>query len=74
MKRNLVNINIVLIARNHNPAIPTKDWLLHKKIFDEKPLSFVNTPVLSLFESPKFNFSVDDNRLQLSAKKPDSNI
>lgn len=68
MEISLNGANIVVLARNHNPAIPSKDWLEKKKIITEEPINFVNTPVFSLFETKNLTLIVDQSRWQISLK------
>lgn len=70
MKITLSVANIVVLAKRHNPGIPSKDWLKSKRIIKEVPMNFVNTPVFSMLETKNFVLTVDEKRLQISAKKP----
>ncbi len=72
MKREIKNINIIVLANNHNPAISTKDWLIKKEIFNKEPIKFLNTEVFSAFENNDYIFQVDEKRLLLQAKNPSS--
>jgi len=53
MKSELRWLSVVILAENHNPGIPSKDWLERKGIL-KKAKNFLNTPVFSLFESQNF--------------------
>jgi len=64
----LKNTNIVMLAKNHNPSIVSKDWLTQKKIIEEEVNKFTHTPVFSLVETTNFTFIVDPDRLQISVK------
>lgn len=68
MEITLNGANIVVLARSHNPAIPSKDWLEKKNIIIEEPINFVNTPVFSLFETKNFALTVDQERWQIALK------
>ncbi|MDO8684350.1 MAG: hypothetical protein Q7N50_12800 [Armatimonadota bacterium] len=61
--------NIVIVAQNFNPSIPTKDWLQHN-ITGERPNNFVNTPLVSVFETDRFTLTVDQNRFQITMATP----
>jgi len=69
MESEITNVNIVILANNHNPAIPTKDWLIKKKIFnDDEVGDFLSTPVFSVFNGKNYLLQVDEKRLQLNVK------
>lgn len=68
MNITLNRATIVVLASNHNPSIATKDWLSQKKIIEEKPTNFTNTPLFSLFESQSLILTVDPERLEIGAK------
>jgi hypothetical protein len=62
--------NIVILAKQYNPSIATKDWLDRKGIIREADIiNFVHTPPFSLVETSDFSLVVDFNRLQISVKK-----
>jgi len=63
--------NIVILANNFNPAIPTKDWLMKQGIFEKEPINFINTNVVSLFESDDYTLEIDPQRLNYFLKKPE---
>jgi hypothetical protein len=65
----LSGANIVILAKNHNPSIVTKEWLAQKEIIKEGIVNFTHTPLFSLVETTNFNLIVDPNRLQISVKK-----
>jgi len=65
----LSGANIVILAKNHNPSIVTKEWLAQKEIIKEDIVNFTHTPLFSLVETTNFNLIVDPNRLQISVKK-----
>jgi hypothetical protein len=62
--------NIVVLAKNHNPAIASVDWL--KKIIsdEEDAINFTNTPVFSVCEFQSFIFTVTPDHLQVVPKTP----
>ena len=65
--------NIVILAKNYNPSIATKDWLDRKGVIKEAAvINFVHTPPFSLVETNDFSLVVDLNRLQISVKKINS--
>ena len=66
----LVNANIVVLASSFNPSIISKDWMTSNGLVEEPISNFVHTPVFSLVENKDFQLAVDQDRLQLSAKKP----
>jgi hypothetical protein len=65
----LSGTNIVILAKNHNPSIVTKEWLAQKEIIEEEVVNFTHTPLFSLVETANFNLIVDPNRLQISVKE-----
>ena len=64
----LSGTNIVILARNYNPSIVSKEWLYDKNIVRETVTNFVHTPPLSVVETERISFVVDENRLQISLK------
>ncbi len=62
----LKNSNIVILAKNYNPSIVSKEWLKEKKIIEEKAVKFTHTPVFSLVQTDNFTFILDPDRLQIS--------
>ena len=67
----LINTNIVVLAKNHNPTIVTKDWLKLRRIVEDKEniTKFTHTPVISFVETENFRFIVDPDRLQILITK-----
>lgn len=61
--------NIVILAKNHNPTIVSKEWLTQKEILTGEIVSFVHTPAFSVTETDIFTFIVDPERLQISIKE-----
>ena len=72
MKFLLVNSNITVVAKEHNPSIISQEWLVKKKLLTEKVTNFAHTPVFSVVETDNFDSVVDPERLFLNAKKTDS--
>ncbi len=70
---NLIQANIVVLADSFNPSIATKDWLRDNLIHEEPPV-FINTPLVSVFETPEVHLLIDQSRLQLTFKILDSNV
>lgn len=64
----LSGTNIVILARNYNPSIVSKEWLYEKNIVRETVTNFVHTPPLSVVETERISFVLDENRLQISLK------
>jgi len=64
----LSGTNIVILARNYNPSIVSKEWLYEKNIVRETVINFVHTPPLSVVETERISFVLDENRLQISLK------
>lgn len=74
---NLIDTNIVILAKNHNPSIVSKEWLkLHGIVEENENFSkFIHTPILSYVETDNFRLIVDPDRLQISLVKiNDENI
>lgn len=69
MTISLIGANIVLLAKNHNPSIVSRDWLSQRGILTDSIKSFTHTPALSVVETERFSFFVDPDRLQLGIKK-----
>ena len=61
-------INIIIIARNYNPSIASKDWVLDKGLLTEPIDNFTHTPLISFVENKSHSLIVDSDRLQISAK------
>lgn len=66
----LVNTNIVVLASSFNPSIISKDWMTSNELVEEPIGDFAHTPVFSLVENKNLQLVVDQDRLQLSAKRP----
>jgi len=64
----LSGANIVILARNYNPSIISKEWLYKRNILRETVTNFVHTPPLSVVEAERISFVLDENRLQISLK------
>ena len=60
--------NVVILARNYNPSIVSKEWLYEKNIVREAVSNFIHTPPLSVVETEQISFVLDENRLQISLK------
>ena len=60
--------NVVVLARNYNPSIVSKEWLYEKSIVKEAVTSFIHTPPLSVVEAEQISFILDENRFQISLK------
>jgi len=76
-KINLTDTNIVILAKNHNPSIISKEWLKLRGVVEENEnfSRFTHTPFLSYLETDNFRFIVDIERLQISLVKiSDENI
>lgn len=72
LRASLRKANIVVLAHSYNPSIVSPDWVLERKILNEPINDFVHTQAFSLMQNNNFSLVVDTNRLQLSAKKLDS--
>jgi len=64
----LKGVNIVILARNYNPSIVSKEWLYQKNIIDEKVANFIHTPPLSFVETERISFVLDEDSLRISLK------
>jgi len=64
----LSGANIVILARNYNPSIASKEWLYEKSIIKDTVINFAHTPPFSLVETERISFVLDENRLQISLK------
>ena len=60
---------MIVLAKNHNPSIVSKEWLTRNKIIEEEITSFTHLPVVSVIDTNSFNLVVDPERLVLSVKK-----
>lgn len=67
---NLNSATIVILARNYNPSIVSKDWLQDKGLLRGAVSNFVHTPAFSLVQTDQLALVVDENRLQLSLQRP----
>ncbi len=68
MDISLIGANIVILAKNHNPSIISKEWLSQKNIIVDNFINFTHTPAFSIVESESFSLVVDPDRLQLAVK------
>ncbi len=68
MDISLIGANIVILAKNHNPSIISKEWLSQKNIFVDNFINFTLTPAFSIVETESFSLVVDPDRLQLAVK------
>ena len=68
MDISLIGANIVVLAKNHNPSIISKEWLSQKEIIDGDFVNFTHTPAFSIVETEFFSLVVDPDRLQLTIK------
>jgi len=64
----LTGANIVILAKNHNPSIVSKEWLIQKKIIEGGIINFAHTSAFSVVETDTFSFVEDPDRLQISVK------
>jgi len=71
MEAKLRRADIVILAAAHNPSIIAPQWLKDNSLIVEKPEHFIHTPDLSIFESETFSLVVEQERLQITAKKQD---
>ena len=55
--------SIVFVARNQDPSIITKDWLINNEILAEEPLDFVNTSVFSHVRTQDWILVVDQQKV-----------
>jgi len=62
--------SIVILARNYNPSIVSREWLLSKGIVTEPVVNFVQVPAFSMVEGELVQLVLDENRLQLILKQP----
>lgn len=69
MDLNLEGMNIIVLAKNHNPSIVSKEWLKDNKIIENNIINFAHTPAFSVVETETFSFVEDPDRLQVSIKK-----
>jgi len=69
MDLKLNGVNIVILAKNHNPSIISKEWLRDKKIIEGDITNFVHTPAFSVVETEIVSIVEDPDRLQISLKK-----
>jgi len=65
----LKGANIVVLARNHNPAIVSREWVINKNIIKESIDTFIHTPVFSVIESNSFSLHVNPDRMQVGVKR-----
>lgn len=63
---------VVILATSHSPAVISPEWLRESGLIQEPATQFVNSPQFSVFESESFALIVDDQRLQLTARKQDT--
>ena len=68
----LEQASIVILARNFNPTIASKEWLLAKKIISGPVANFIHVPNLSMVEAQGATLVLDENRLQLTSRQPEA--
>ena len=64
----LKRTNIIVLAKNHNPTIVSKEWLFAKQVITEEVKQFASTPVFSMVETAELVLTVDQNRLMIAPK------
>lgn len=75
MESTLKNINVIIVAKNHNPSIISKDWLAHKKILLDPVEGFFHNPAISVIKTKYLEVLVDLERLKISPRElNDENI
>lgn len=62
------NLNIVLLAENHNPSIISKEWIIQNKLLEGEIINFAHLPVASIVEDIDYNLFIDENSLRLDVK------
>jgi len=72
MEEKIVASNIILVAKKHNPAIATKEWLLEKKVFTKEPISFMNTEDFSAYDAGDLLLTVNPVQLVMQTKNAPS--
>ena len=74
MKVVQLQASIVFLARDQDPSIVTKDWLIKNEILAEEPLEFVHTSKYSSVDTRELSLTVDPQRViaQLKIISPDS--
>lgn len=73
-EKKLDNVNIVILAKRHNPTIVSRDWVIKKGVLEEPIINFIHTPAFSKMESNDFNIHVDSDRMQIVVKRVESDI
>jgi len=68
----LEQASVVILARNFNPTIASKEWLLAKKVISGPVANFVHLPNLSLVEAQGAAFTLDEARLVLQSRQPEA--
>jgi len=69
MELKLDGVNVVILAKNHNPSIVSREWLRDKKIIEGDITNFAHTPAFSVVETEMISIVEDPERLQISLKK-----
>ncbi|AKB76253.1 hypothetical protein MSLAZ_2992 [Methanosarcina lacustris Z-7289] len=69
MDLKLDGMNIIILAKNHNPSIISREWLRDKKIIEGDITNFAHTPAFSVVETETVSIVADPERLQISLKK-----
>jgi hypothetical protein len=68
------SMNVVILAKSHNPTIVSKEWLIRNEILEEPIVNFIHTPPFSMVESNDLRIHVDSDRMQMIVKKVEPNI
>jgi len=72
MQTTLTRADVVILAAAHSPGTLSPAWLRDNELIVDEAQQFVHTPDLTLFESDTCSLIVDKERLQITAKRRDS--
>jgi hypothetical protein len=72
METALMRADVVILAAAHSPGTLSPGWLRDNELIVDEITQFVHTADLSLYESETLSLIVDKERLQITAKRRDS--
>lgn len=68
-KKELGTMNVVILAKSHNPTIVSKEWVIKKEVLEGPIINFIHTPPFSMVENNDFRIHVDSDKMQIIVKR-----
>ena len=73
-KKELDTTNVVILAKSHNPAIVSKEWVIKKEVLEAPITNFIHTPPFSMVENNDLRIHVDSDKMQIIVKRVEPDI